>query len=228
MTAQTDTEPVRREPLTRDRVLAAAVALADEAGIEAVSMRKLGSELGVEAMSLYNHVANKEDILDGMVDRIVGEIDIPSAGPDWKQSFRSHVLAAREVMRAHPWAPGVIESRNQITPPMAAYMDSIVGLFADAGFSMDLTHHAMHTLGSRMLGFTQELFDDSGDDAKTPEEAALLIQQMKQTLPNIGRMLEEISHDEDSIIGLGCDDDVEFIFSLDLILDGLERARDAE
>ncbi len=225
MAMQVDPSTERRIPLTKERVLRAAVILADEAGIEALSMRRLGQELGVEAMSLYNHVANKEDILDGIVDIIVSEIDVSSNGADWKTSMRRRVLSAREVLLRHPWASRVIESRTNITPTMLQYMDSLIGIYLDGGFSIDLAHHALHTMGSRNLGFTQELFDDS-ESEDSPEVAALLLQQMADVYPNISALLMEISHDEDSVVGQGCDDQVEFEFGLDLILDGLERLRD--
>ncbi len=217
-----------RAPLTRDRVLGAAVALADRDGIDAVSMRKVGQELGVEAMSLYNHVENKEDMLNGMVDVIVSEIDVGEGGSDWQSTMRSRILSARAVLARHPWAPAIIESRTTMTATVIGYMDSVVGIFRQGGFSLDLTHHAMHALGSRLLGFSQELFDDSEELAESPEVAAVLMKQMLDTYPNISAMLEEISHDSDSVVGSGCDDEVEFIFALDLMLDGLERLRQRE
>ncbi len=225
----TETEPNSqpRVPLSRERVLRAAIVLADQGGIESLSMRKLGQELGVEAMSLYNHVANKEEILDGMVDVVVSEIDLSSGGTEWKTTLRRQVLSAREVMVRHPWASGMIESRTNITQPMMRYMDSIVGIFRDGGFSLDLAHHAMHALGSRLLGFVQELFDDSDALDESPEVAALMLQQMTEEYPHISAMMLEISHDDDSTVGQGCDDYVEFVFGLDLILDGLERLRDS-
>jgi len=227
MSTQTDAPAEPRLPLSRERVLRAAVSLADERGIESLSMRKLGQELGVEAMSLYNHVANKEEILDGMIDIVVGEIDLSSAASDWKAAMRNRVLSARQVMTRHPWAPGVLESRTTISGPLMKYIDSIVGIFRDGGLSIDLAHHAMHALGSRLLGFTQELFDDSEALEESPEIAAVMLQQMTAEYPNISALVAQITHDEETILGSGCDDDVEFVFSIDLILDGLERLRDS-
>lgn len=226
MATQTDPGVEPRIPLTPERVIRAAVTLADESGIESVSMRKLGQELGVEAMSLYNHVANKEEILNGMADLVVSEIDLTPAGNGWKSALRHRILSAREVMARHPWASGVIESRTTISPPMMKYMDSVGGIFLDGGFSVDLLHHAMHTLGSRVLGFSQELFDDSDGLDESPEMAALMLQQMTEMYPAISAVIREITHDDDSVVGAGCDDDIEFVFALDLILDGLERLRD--
>ena len=225
----TNTEPAKtRLPLSRERVLEAAVAFADEAGIEAVSMRKLGERLGVEAMSLYNHVKNKEDLLDGMVDLVVTEINLPDPDIDWKTAMRNQILAARETMQRHDWAPKVLETRVNMSASVMRYFDAICGIFIQGGFSLDLTHHALHALSSRMLGFTQELFDDSETLEKDPEIQALMLRQMQDHYPNIHAMVEAISHDEESILGTGCDDDVEFVFSVDLLLDGIERKRLAE
>ena len=229
MPGQTKPRSDLRMPLSRERVLHAAIKLADESGVDALSMRKLGQEVGVEAMSLYNHVANKEDVLDGMVDVLMNEINeivgsIEASAGDWKFVMRQRVLAARGVLLRHPWAPGVLETRANVSAPMMRYFDSVVGLFFGAGFSVDLTHHAMHALGSRALGFTQELYEDSGDlDAN----AMAMLQQMAGEYPNIVSMVTQITHDAGTTLGW-CDDQFEFEFALDLILDGLERLRDTE
>jgi AcrR family transcriptional regulator len=227
MATRTDAPVEPRLPLTRDRVLRAAVELADEGGIEAVSMRKVGQELGVEAMSLYNHVSNKEDMLDGMVDLVVSEIEASPGGADWKAAMRNQVMVAREVMMRHGWAPAIIETRTNMSIPTLKYFDSIVGILRDGGFSLDLVHHALHAMGSRVLGFSQELFDDSDALEQSPEIAALMLQQMTEEYPNISAMLTEITHENESVVGQGCDDNIEFVFALDLILDGLERLRDS-
>jgi AcrR family transcriptional regulator len=219
----TRAEPAtRREPLNRDRVLRAAVELADREGIGSLSMRKLGQELGVEAMSLYNHVANKEDLLDGMVDVIVDEIGPGGGNGDWKATIRQRMLDARQVMLRHPWASQVVVSRKQITPTMMRYMDTMIGILRDGGLSIDLAHHAFHVLGSRILGFVQELYDDSEALAESPEVAAVMLRQMADQYPHMTDMALAISHDE-AIVGAGCDDQTEFEFSIDLILDGVER-----
>jgi len=212
-----------RAPLTRERVLRAAVALADRDGIDGLSMRRLGQELGVEAMSLYNHVANKEDILDGMVDVIVGEIDPPVAGVDWRTTLRERVLSARRVMLRHPWASVAVVSRKAPTPTVIEYMDSIARVLRTGGFSAELTHHAFHVLGSRILGFVQELYDDSEQLAGSPEVAAMM-EQLTDRYPYLAEMAMVATHD-DQVVGTGCDDQVEFEFGLDLLLDGLERLR---
>jgi AcrR family transcriptional regulator len=187
-------------------------------------MSKLAQELGVEAMSLYNHVRNKDDILDGIVDVVVSEIEVPPRAPDWKTSLRQTVISARKVLLRDPWAPRIIESRTNMSPAIFRYMESVVGLLREGGFSLGMAHHALHVMGSRVLGFNQELFDDSEEIGPGPEAAAILAQQMADKYPYITEMALAVSHEG----GLGgCDDDVEFEFGLDLILDGLERLRDA-
>jgi AcrR family transcriptional regulator len=210
----------RRPPLSRARVLAAAVDLADHEGIDAVSMRRLGQELGVEAMSLYTHIRGKEDLLDGMVDVVVGEIPVDPTGPDWRTTLRRTILSARDVMLRHRWAARVIETRSAPGPATLGYMDAVTGIVRDGGLSVDLTHHAMHVLGSRVYGFNQDLYDDPG--AADPAVAAGFAAQLAGAYPNIAAIATAASHED----GLGgCDDDYEFAFGLDLILDGLERRR---
>ena len=216
-----------RSPLNRERVLEAAVALADEGGIEALTMRRLAESLGVEAMSLYYHVANKERVLDGIVEAVMAElnaeVDRTDLPPDWKAGLRARILIARRIMLRHRWAPGVIETRTSMNPEILGYYDAIVGHFLAGGFSTDLTHHALHVLGSRAIGFTQELFEP--DDQPPGDDDMEMMELMAQQLPNLSAMLAGVTHDPaDSTIGW-CDDQTEFEFSLDLILDGLERLR---
>jgi AcrR family transcriptional regulator len=218
-----------REPLSRGRVLETAVALADRHGLEPLSMRRVGQELGVVPMALYKHVANKDEMLDGMVDVVIGEInaavsDVDDRSDEWKTVMRRRVLSARQVLLRHPWAPGLLESRNTMMPSMLRYYDSLVGLLRRAGFSIDLTHHALHALGSRALGFTQELYDDS--EEMDAEATAALMEQLAGEYPHLTQMVREISHDAETTLGW-CDDQAEFEFALDLILDGLERLRTA-
>ena len=144
----------------RDRVLRAAVNLADTDGIEALSMRRLADDLGVVPMALYKHVAHKEELLDGMINIVVSEIDPPDRETDWKSAVRKRILSAREALLRHPWASRVLEARANPTPDVLAYMDSMIALFTENGFSISLTHHLMHAIGSRVLGFTQELFNE--------------------------------------------------------------------
>ena len=220
------TEAPRRIPLSRDRVLRAAVALADEAGIESVSMRRLAQELGVVPMALYKHVADKEDVLAGMVDVVVGEIDPPADDTDWKSAIRQRIFLARQTLLQHPWAARVLESQATPTPRVMAYIDSTIGVFRAGGFSIGLTHHVMHAMGSRIFGFTQELFNDS--PRVDPETSAAMPPEMAQQFPYITELVAAISHDQGSVVGPGCDDHFEFEFALDLLLDGIEKLRQQE
>jgi AcrR family transcriptional regulator len=228
MAMMIEAEAESRKPLTKERILRTAVAMADEGGAESLSMRKIAQELGVVPMALYKHVANKDEMLDGMVDVVVGEIDPPIEGADWKTAMRERILSARRALLRHPWASQVIESRAEPTPTIIGYMDSMMGIFISGGFSVDLMHHAMHVMGSRILGFSQELFDDTS--SMPADEAIAMWAQLAEHYPNIAALIGEISggdisHDEGSVVGGGCDDQFEFEFALDLMLDGLERLR---
>lgn len=211
-------------------MLRAAVKIADSDGIEALTMRRLAEELGAEAMSLYYHVANKEDVLNGIADVVVAEIndivdqiDVPSTGRRWKAAVRRRILAAREVLLRHPWAPSVFETRTSTSPAVLLYYDGLLKLMRDGGFSYDRIHHALHALGSRALGFAQEMFDPSGGTGGDETTAAL--QTMADKIPHLVGMFMEVAHDDpDSTLGW-CDDQTEFEFGLDLILDGLDRMR---
>ncbi len=219
-----------RLPLSRERVLRAAITIADASGVEALTMRRLAEELGAEAMSLYYHVASKEDLLDGIanavvaeINDVVGAIDAPSAGASWKAAVRRRILSAREVMLRHRWAPRVLETRTSTSPAVLLYYDGLLALMRDGGFSYDVIHHAMHALGSRALGFAPELFDPSG--GTSDEEAAAALEAMTDQIPHLVGMLMEVAHDDpDSTLGW-CDDQTEFEFGLDLILDGLDPMR---
>ena len=228
MATHVDAAAQPRSPLSRERVLDTAVALADEGGIDALSMRRIGQALGVVPMALYKHVANKDELLDGMIDVLVGEIDPPARDADWKAAIRRRVLSARAMLLRHPWAPVVIESRMRAragpTPAVMAYLDSMIGIFRAGGFSVDLVHHAMHIMGSRLLGFSQELFEDSS--GREPEPDALPPEEMATRYPHVTELAMAVAHDPDSVVGSGCDDQFEFEFALDLTLDGLERLRD--
>ena len=225
----------RRAPLTRDAVLSTAVELADDAGIVGLTIRRLAEQLGVEPMSLYYHVANKEAILDGIVDLVFGEIEeetggfqVPTTDAAWQASLRARILAARLVMLRHPWLPGVMDTRKGIGMTNARYVDSVVGTLRSGGFSYDLIHHAMHALGSRMYGFSQELGETENGSADTASGDAEELAQMAAQVPHLARMLAVVRHDDpDSTLGW-CDDQFEFEFGLDLLLDGLERTRRRE
>ena len=230
VTAQAEPTSGSRIPLSRDRVLRAAVKVADEGGVEAITMRRLADDLGAEAMSLYYHVARKEDILEGIVDVIAREVNDtagqtrgPSEGAAWKMAVRERILSARQVFLRHPWAPGLFEKYASTSPAVLRYFDALLGLMRDGGFSYDLAHHALHALGSRALGFAQELFDPG--DGAGDEEGTAALAAMADQFPHLVGMMAEIAHDDpDSTLGW-CDDQTEFEFGLDLILDGLDRMR---
>ncbi|MFL6061535.1 MAG: TetR/AcrR family transcriptional regulator [Marmoricola sp.] len=220
-------ESERRSPLNRDKVLRAAVRLADTEGIESVSMRRLSHDLGVVPMALYKHVANKDELVGGMVDVVVGEIAAPAEGLGWKPAVRHRVLSAREVMLGHPWASRVIEARTTPTPVVLAYMDSTIALFLDGGLSIDLTHHVMHALGPRMFGFTQELFTDPAAAGLDPAVQAVMLEQIRDVFPHVVTIATGAAHDAGTVVGPGCDDQFEFEFGIDLLLDGFERLHQA-
>ena len=215
-------DPERRAPLTREQVVTAAIELADRDGIESISMRRLAQDLGIEAMSLYTHVRNKEDLLDGMADAVISMIpaDANASTADWSNSLRRMALGARGVMLCHPWAPRTVETRAAPGPAGIAYANAVLGVLREGGFSIAQAHHALHILGSRILGFAQGVFDDSpGPD---PEAAASLPDEFAAAFPYAAEMTLAVSHGG----ALGpCDDDGEFEFALDFILDGLSRLR---
>ncbi|TMR24886.1 TetR/AcrR family transcriptional regulator [Nonomuraea turkmeniaca] len=222
-----------REPLSRERVLAAAVVLADAEGIKALTMRRLAADLGVEAMSLYYHLPGKEALLDGVVETVVAEIhdavgrpDMTKPDGDWRTRLRQRFLAAREVMLRHPWAPGLLGSRRTIPAGVVAYYDGIVGTLVGAGFSYHLAHRALHAFGSLPLGFVQEIFSPASAGGGMEVDAAEAdLTAMAEALPHLTAMVATEIHDvTDPTLGW-CDGQVEFEFTLDLLLDGLERLR---
>ena len=197
-----------------------AIELADSGGIESISMRKLAQELGIEAMSLYTHVRNKEDLLDGMVDAVIGMIPVEAGAPEWSTALRRMALGARGVMLRHPWAPRVIETRVAPGPAALAYVNAVLGVLREGGFSVAQAHSALHILGSRMFGFTRELFADSA--SADPQAAPSLPAGFAVAFPYAAEMAAAVTHGG----ALGpCDDDVEFESGLDFILDGLGRLR---
>ena len=219
----------RRVRLNRERVLEAAVTLADEIGVEALSMRRLAQELSVVPMALYKHVADREDLLDGIVEVIIREIDLPVRDLGWRSAIRLRVLSARSALQRHRWARQAIESRARPTPGVLEYQESFAEIFLTGGFSPDLAHHVMHALGGRMWGFTQELFDGSANPWSaaatpvSPEARFALLKEIGGRYPNIATIATATPHDDGSVVGHGCDDQFEFEFALDLLLDGFEQ-----
>ena len=221
MPRQAKTTGQPRLPLSRERVLRTAIELADRDGIESLSMRKLGRELGVEAMSLYNHVANKDDLLDGLADIMVGEIEVPSGGDDWKAAMRRRAISARGVLLRHPWASALIESRTNSSPTRMRYPDAVLGSLRRAGFSIPMAIHAFIALDSYIYGFAVQ---EGNLPSGSPEELAAVGELMLRDLP-AGEYpyLHEVLADH--VLEFGFDYAGEFEFGLDLILDGLERLR---
>lgn len=209
-----------RRRLNRRVVLRTAVDLADREGIDALSMRNLAAELDVVPMALYKHVANKDALLDAMVDEIIGEIEAPTPSGSWKRAVRDRILAARRTMLGHPWARPVIESRTGRSPAVLEHLDAVAGLLLRGGLSPDLVHHSMHAIGSRVWGFTQDVFDPAPDAGPIdPDTMAELVARF----PDLAVVAGAVAHDDASVVGPGCDDQFEFEFALDLLLDGIER-----
>ncbi len=212
-----------RVPLSRGRVLRAAMALADQAGIDSLTMRKLGQELGVEAMSLYNHVANKDDILDGIVDLVFGEIDLPASAGDWKTAMRRRAISAREALLRHRWAVGLMESRVTPGPATLRHHDSVIGSLRQAGFSIEAAAHAYSVMDSYIYGFALQqvtlVYDRSEQAGKVAQ--TFLGRFRADEYPHLAEMITEHA------MKPGYDYAEEFEFGLDLILDGLERIRNA-
>ncbi len=210
-----------RPPLNRDRILAAAVQIADERGVGAVTMREVASRLGVEAMSLYNHVANKDDILDGMADFVAEQFDLPEDVNSWREAMRRRALSAHEVFGRHPWAPMLFDSRESSGPARLHYFDWVLGKLMTAGFSVDGAARAFSLLDSYIYGFGMQQFNFSGDSEAAPEEMAEAILEYipVETYPYLHRMA---SH----AMQVGYDAEADFDFGLEIILDGLERILD--
>jgi AcrR family transcriptional regulator len=211
-------------PLSRDRVLRAAVAFADQHGIASLTMRKLGEAVGVEAMSLYNHLTNKADLLDGMVDLVFSEIGLPDPGTGWKPAMRTRAVAARQALSRHRWAIGLMESRSTPGPATLRHHDRVLGTLRGAGFSVALAAHAYSLLDSYIYGFALE---ESMLPLEGAEQTADLAESiMAQMAPDEYPYLTELTLQH--VLQPGYAYVNEFEYGLDLILDGLERARRQE
>jgi len=219
MTA-TEHTTARREPLRRGQVLSAAVALADQGGIGAVSMRKLGQVLGVEAMSLYNHVANKNDLLDGMIDIVFSEIGLPAGDTGWKPAMRQRAISAREVLGRHRWAIGLMESRRSPGPATLRHHDAVLGCLRRAGFSVEMTAHAYSLLDSYIYGFALQ---EASLPFDTPEKTTQVAQEIFGQFP-AGAYPHLTELTTQHVLQPGYHYGGEFEIGLDLILDALERA----
>lgn len=213
-----------REPVTRERAVRAAVALADAGGIESLSMRKLAAELGIEAMSLYYHVKNKDDILDGMLDFVYSEFSTPRVGQAWRPEMRKRAESTRSVLAEHPWA---IIMAARTSPGMATlgHLDAVIGCLRSAGFSMTMTGHALSLLDSYVHGFAQQEaslpLDPTGDIGAVTEDIIAQQESMSESFPNLAEMAVTL------ILKPGYAYGNEFVFGLELILDGIEAAHSA-
>jgi AcrR family transcriptional regulator len=215
------TIPRQRAPLSRERVILEAVALADENGIGTLTMRRLANRLQVEPMSLYHHVANKDEILDGMVDVVFREIELPRAGAEWKAAMRDRANSARDALRRHPWAIGRMESRANPGPATLRHHDAVIGCLRAGGFTIQLTAHAFSAIDSYLYGFAmQELNLPFHTPEETEAMAVTFLEQFPATeFPHLAELTTE------HVMLPGYDYGDEFDFGLALILDGLERAR---
>lgn len=209
-----------RTPLNRERVLQAAVDLADRSGLDALTMRRLGSELGVEAMSLYKHVANKDEILDGILELVIAEIDVPDSGTEWKQAMRRRAESARAVLVQHSWAVGLLEARGSTDPAALRYIDAIIGILRAAGFSLRNAAHAFSLLDSYIYGHViQEVNLTKGDpdEAETPAkvDSSATDPLAPHEYPHLRELQQEAMNSPHSF-------DEEFAFGLNLIIDALD------
>jgi AcrR family transcriptional regulator len=221
VTTRTARRPRGREPLTRERVLDTALRLADQGGLESLSMRKLGQALGVEAMALYYHFANKERVLDGIVDLVFGEIDVPAIGADWKAAMRRRAISVRDALARHRWAIGLMESRTNPGPANLRHHDAVIGCLRSAGFDMAMAAHAYSALDAYIYGFALTKMN-------LPFETTTDIAEMAETMlepfplgeyPNLADFITEHA------MKPGYDFADEFEYGLDVILDGLDRAQ---
>lgn len=221
----------RRRPLDRARVLAAAMAVADRDGIAAVTMREVADRLGVEAMALYRHVTNKNELLEGLVGVVVAEINDACAelprmrdAAGWQATVRRQILTARSIILRHPWAPALISTRGTLGEAFLEYFETLGAAMVDGGCSIDLVHHGLHVLGSRAIGYSSELFDPSGPPELDAAAALQMVAAMSERFPTIGRVVASLAHDAASTTGW-CDDQFEFELGVDIILEGLESRR---
>jgi AcrR family transcriptional regulator len=213
--------PRTRTRLSRDRVLQAAIAHADAGGLEALTMRQLAEMLGVAPMALYRHVANKDDLVDAMVDVVFGEIGVPSGGGDWKTSMRQRAIAVHDTLMRHGWAVGLMESRGTPGPANLRHHDAVIGRLRAAGFTVEMAAHAYALLDSYIYGFALTKLNLPFDSAAAGEVAESMLQPFPgNEYPNLVEFVTE------HVSKPGYDYGDEFEYGLDVILDGLERARE--
>jgi AcrR family transcriptional regulator len=211
-----------RPALSRERVLRSAVAIADAGGIASLTIRSLAQELGVKPMSVYHHVANKDEILDGIVDLVFGEIELPSAGGDWRSEMRRRADSARQALKRHPWAIGLMESRTAPGPATLRHHDAVLGALRGAGFSVELTAHAYALLDSYIYGFALQ---EATLPFNGPETVGDIAEPMIREFP-VGEYPHLVELATEFVLRPGYDFGDEFEFGLSLILDALSGRRD--
>jgi AcrR family transcriptional regulator len=209
-----------RRPLSRDRILRAALELADEGGIESLSMRKLGRKLGFEAMSLYNHVANKDDLIDGLLDLVLGESEAPDRSGEWAPAVRASAISVHDALRRHPWACTLVMSPGHIRPARLRYMDSLLGRLREAGFSAETTYHAYHVLDAHIFGFSMW----QASHTYTPTDVTDFVAMFERIIP-VAEYPYLHEHGRQHLADGPLHDVSAFELALDLILDGLEQLR---
>jgi AcrR family transcriptional regulator len=229
-----------KTPLSRERILTAATAVADAEGLAAVTMRRVAEALDCEAMSLYYYVKDKSQLLSGLVEVVIDQIiaetmaGADQSGPqelsqsgsnpstaDWREVVRSRCLGARRVMLRHTWAPSLVAGTAVVPPNTYLVFEALVGTMIEAGFSYETAHRAIHSLGSMLMGFTQEIFEpDAAEDGTTAEEMAA----MAAYFPHLGALASSVTHDQTDSLGV-CDTQSEFEFTLNLVLNGLDGFR---
>jgi len=218
MTAKTKA----RVPLSRERILRAALELADANGIESLSMRKLGQKLGFEAMSLYNHVANKDDVLDGILDLVLAETSPPSPDGEWSAALRESAISVHQALRRHPWACNLLMAPGRIRPARLRYMDLLLGRLREAGFSAETTYHGYHVLDAHIFGFSLWL----ASHQFSADQTASMVAEFERMIP-IDEFPYLHEHGLQHLTEGPLHDVSAFEFGLDFILEGLARVRDA-
>jgi AcrR family transcriptional regulator len=214
---ETDAHAEERIPLSRERVLRGAIAVADAGGLASLTMRSLARELGVKPMSLYHHVANKEEILDAITDAVFSEIELPRVDTDWRSAMRERAISARGALTRHPWATPLMQSRTNPGPATLRHYDSVIGSLRRAGFSVAMAAHAFSVLDAYVYGFALQEASLPFDRETAPEVAvAIMAGFPSEAYPYLAELT--IEH----VLQPGYDYGEEFAFGLDLILDGLE------
>jgi AcrR family transcriptional regulator len=220
-TVQPERQTEPRTPLSRERVLGAAIELADASGIDSLSMRKLAQKLGVEAMSLYHWFARKEDLLTGMLDIVFSEMELPATGNDWRSDMRTCAISAKDVLLSHPWSAQLLGSPSNASPARFVWMNAVLGRLRGAGFSPNMTHHAYHALDSHIEGFVLWVLPYVQLENEQPDFAQQFLENFPWAeLPHLAEHIKEHMEDRTG-------DTSEFEFGLDLLLDGLDKKRNA-